>query len=71
MQKENTVGQYLQANQGLWNGWAEINRRSAFYNVAAFKAGQSSLQPIERAALGDVSGRSLLHLQCHFGMDTL
>jgi SAM-dependent methyltransferase len=62
---------YFRSNRELWNGWAEINYRSTLYNVKAFKAGQSSLHFIEREALGDVAGKSLLHLQCHFGMDTL
>lgn len=41
------------------------------YNMEAFKSGKSSLMPYELEALGDVSGKSLLHLQCHFGQDTL
>ena len=36
-----------------------------------FKAGHSTLKPVERDELGDVSGKTLLHLQCHFGLDTL
>jgi SAM-dependent methyltransferase len=44
---------------------------SAFYDIESFKRGRSSLRPLEREELGDVAGRSLLHLQCHFGMDTL
>ncbi|MEM1001240.1 MAG: class I SAM-dependent methyltransferase, partial [Bacteroidota bacterium] len=36
-----------------------------------FKAGESSLNTYELEALGNVQGRSLLHLQCHFGQDTL
>jgi SAM-dependent methyltransferase len=27
--------------------------------------------PLEREEVGDVAGKSLLHLQCHFGLDTL
>jgi SAM-dependent methyltransferase len=45
--------------------------RSAHYDLAGFKAGASTLQPLELAELGDVAGKSLLHLQCHFGLDTL
>lgn len=41
------------------------------YDVPAFLAGSSTLSPIEREAVGPVEGRSLLHLQCHFGLDTL
>ena len=48
-----------------------IHARSKFYDVAGFKSGKSSLKSIELEELGDVSGKSLLHLQCHFGLDTL
>ena len=61
----------LQTNRQNWNERVPIHRDSAFYDLAGFKAGKLSLRPIEREELGDVSGRSLLHLQCHFGMDTL
>src|SRR5438132_275242 len=44
---------------------------SALYDVAAFKAGKSRLKPVEREELPDVRGNSLLHIQCHFGLDTL
>ncbi len=62
---------YLASNRTLWNNWASIHARSAFYDVEGFKAGKSSLQPLEVEEVGEVSGKSLLHLQCHFGMDTL
>lgn len=39
--------------------------------MAGFRAGRDRLQPFEAAELGDVNGKRLLHLQCHFGMDTL
>ncbi len=60
-----------EANRNLWNTWTPIHERSRHYAVDAFRAGGLSLQPAERELLGDVSGKSLLHLQCHFGMDTL
>ena len=41
------------------------------YDVESFKAGKLSLHPLELEEVGDVSGKSLLHLQCHFGKDTL
>ncbi|MFQ5570033.1 MAG: class I SAM-dependent methyltransferase [Rhodothermales bacterium] len=62
---------YSDVNRALWNRWTRIHQRSAFYDVDGFKAGKSSLMRIEREELGDVSGKSLLHLQCHFGLDTL
>lgn len=48
-----------------------IHSRSKLYNLPAFKKGKSSLESTEVHELGDVRGKSLLHLMCHFGMDTL
>jgi SAM-dependent methyltransferase len=48
-----------------------VHVESEFYDVASFKAGQNSLRPFEVEALGEIRGRSLLHLLCHFGLDTL
>jgi len=62
---------YLDSNQQLWNAWTPLHETSDFYDLPGFKAGKSSLRPIERTELTDVAGRSLLHLQCHFGLDTL
>ena len=65
------MDEFSEANRELWNAWTPIHRRSAFYDVDGFKAGTTSLREIELGELGDVSGKSLLHLQCHFGLDTL
>ncbi len=62
---------YMKANRDLWNELTPIHARSAFYDVEGFKRGRITLASIEREELGDVAGKSLLHLQCHFGMDTL
>ncbi len=61
----------LDANRDHWNELTPINQASDFYDLDGFKAGKSSLSSIEVGELGDVSGRSLLHLMCHFGLDTL
>ncbi len=63
--------EYFEANMKRWNERVEINAQSKFYNLEGFIKGKSSLLPIEVRELGDVKGKSLLHLQCHFGMDTL
>lgn len=55
----------------MWDGWATLHARSAFYDLPGFRAGRSSLKPTERAELGPVAGKRLLHLQCHLGLDTL
>lgn len=63
---------YCEANRGLWDAWTRINLRSEMYDVEAFAAGRGrDLDPIARAGPGDVRGKTLLHLQCHFGMDTI
>src|SRR5262249_16463954 len=58
-------------NRELWDELADINVETAYYDVPGFLAGRSTLRSIERAEVGDVAGRSLLHLQCHCGLDTL
>jgi hypothetical protein len=62
---------YLAVNKELWNQKTPIHLASDFYEVEAFKKGKSSLKHIELALLGDVKGKSILHLQCHFGQDSM
>lgn len=62
---------FFETNQALWNNKTAVHIGSAFYDNEAFMQGKNSLNPSEMEALGDVSGKSLLHLQCHFGQDTL
>jgi ubiquinone/menaquinone biosynthesis C-methylase UbiE len=62
---------YLSANRNLWNTYTHLHTGSAFYDVAGFRAGATSLQAPELGLLGSVAGEELLHLQCHFGQDTL
>jgi SAM-dependent methyltransferase len=61
----------IELNRNAWNAMVPFHLRSDFYDVESFKAGRNTLTPIEQALLPDVAGRSLLHLQCHFGLDTL
>ena len=62
---------YIEVNRNLWNQKTPVHLKSDFYDNESFKAGKTSLNPAELEALGDVKGKSLLHLQCHFGQDTL
>lgn len=62
---------YFESNRQLWNERTPLHTQSEFYNMQAFLTGQSSLNDIELTELGDVHGKSLLHLQCHFGQDSL
>ena|ERR1043165_8848343 len=63
--------QLFEANKSLWNQRTAVHKDSSFYGLAGFKGGTNSLTPIELAEVRDVKGKSLLHLQCHFGMDTM
>ncbi|OUS03396.1 SAM-dependent methyltransferase [Flavobacteriales bacterium 33_180_T64] len=62
---------HFEVNRETWNEKVKIHSKSEMYDLEAFKKGKSSLMPYELNALGDVKGKSLLHLQCHFGQDTL
>lgn len=64
-------------NRRRWNALADLHGRGNddYYDVAGFLAGESTLNERElaevAAAVGDVTGIELLHLQCHLGLDTL
>jgi SAM-dependent methyltransferase len=62
---------YFRNNLDMWNDWAQLHAESEFYDVEGFRNGRCTLYPIEREEVGDVTGKSLLHLMCHFGLDTL
>lgn len=62
---------YIAINKKAWDKRTQTHLDSQFYDVKSFVSGLSSLNPIEIAEVGDVKGKSLLHLQCHFGQDTL
>lgn len=62
---------YYETNKRRWNELVEIHSRTEEYDLEGFIAGKTSLHQTELDALGDVDGKSLLHLQCHFGLDTL
>lgn len=58
-------------NRHFWNEVTPVHVRSSMYDVEGFLAGRPALDAIELSAFGDVTGKSLLHLQCHFGQSTL
>lgn len=62
---------YAEINRQLWNARTEHHVDSEFYGLTGFKQGGNVLDDISLRLVGDVQGKSLLHLQCHFGMDTL
>jgi 2-polyprenyl-3-methyl-5-hydroxy-6-metoxy-1,4-benzoquinol methylase len=61
----------FEANRSLWEVWTRIHAAGEFYDLEGFKAGGVRIRPYEIEMVGDVAGKSLLHLQCHFGIDTL
>lgn len=62
---------YLEINKKLWNNKTDVHYASDFYDVESFLKGKDTLNPIENALLGDIKGKKVLHLQCHFGLDTI
>lgn len=62
---------YIDINRRSWNNKVETHLKSEFYNLDAFLRGGSSLNAVELELLGDIKGKSILHLQCHFGQDTI
>jgi len=58
-------------NRETWNARTMFHYESDFYDKSAFAKAKNSLNQYEQQALGDVAGKRLLHLQCHFGQDSL
>jgi SAM-dependent methyltransferase len=66
------MDKYTQTNLTRWDELVGVHTRTRdTYDLDAFRAGRSTLKPIELEEVGDVRGKHLLHLQCHFGMDTI
>ncbi len=63
--------EYFKANRDAWNKKTAVHKNAVFYDVPSFRSGKSTLNPAELEALGSVRDKSMLHLQCHFGLDTL
>jgi SAM-dependent methyltransferase len=63
--------EFIEANREMWEDRVDVHKDSKFYDVEGFLKGRQTLDPIEIEEVGDVSEKSLLHLMCHFGMDTL
>lgn len=62
---------YIAKNRDAWNKKTPIHIASDFYDNESFLKGRNTLNDIEMLLLGDVSGKSVLHLQCHFGQDSI
>jgi len=62
---------WLERNRANWDARVPIHITSATYDIPGFVAGRDTLRPYEPDEVGEVRGRTLLHLQCHLGLDTL
>ena len=62
---------YLSVNRNAWDTRTDQHLDSDFYDVEGWLEGATSLKGIELPLLGDLAGQRVLHLQCHFGQDTL
>jgi SAM-dependent methyltransferase len=64
------MSSWREVNRSYWDERVALHVGGSFYDVDGFKAGRS-LRPYEVTDVGDVAGKALVHLQCHFGLDTL
>ena len=62
---------YFEINKQTWNNKVPVHLASDFYNQEAFLNGKNSLPEIDIELLGNIEGKSILHLQCHFGQDSI
>ncbi|MGH8993928.1 MAG: class I SAM-dependent methyltransferase [Acidimicrobiia bacterium] len=62
---------WLEVNRANWDARVPIHVESRLYDIPTFVAGQDTLRAYEPGEVGDVRGKTLLHLQCHVGLDTL
>ncbi len=62
---------YIKINRDSWNQRTEFHVKSDFYDMEGFLNGKTSLKTIELDLLGDIKDKKILHLQCHFGQDSL
>jgi SAM-dependent methyltransferase len=67
----NPYTDYISINRASWNNRVETHLKSDFYGMEEFMKGKSSLNDIELNLLGDIKDKSILHLQCHFGQDSI
>ncbi|WP_316819311.1 class I SAM-dependent methyltransferase [Pedobacter nyackensis] len=67
----NSEQNYIEINRQSWNNRTDTHLKSEFYDLEGFMNGKTSLNDIELNLLGDLQGKTILHLQCHFGQDSI
>ncbi len=63
--------EYIKINKKTWNNKTQVHIDSEFYDNENFLNGKSTLNAIELELLGNITGKKILHLQYHFGQDSL
>lgn len=71
MASSSNADAYMETNRRQWEVWTPLKAESACYDLDGFRRGGTRMRTLEREEVGDVTGRSLLHLQSHVGLDTL
>ena len=62
---------WRELNRANWDERVVVHLGSAGYDLGPLRAGRGRLNAIDEAELGPVAGLRVLHLQCHFGKDSL
>jgi len=71
MKENEQLEAYFAANKELWNNKTDVHIDSEFYDNKTFLEGRNTLNDIELEYLKDVKGKKVLHIQCHFGQDSI
>ena len=66
-----TDPQWREFNRAGWDERVDLHLEAESYDLGPLRSGHGALTPIEEAEIGPVDGLHILHLQCHFGRDTL
>ncbi len=61
----------IELNRKSWDARVPVHEASRFYDVESFRSGQQTIGALETEWMGDLRGKSVLHLMCHFGLDTM
>ncbi|MDG9719659.1 class I SAM-dependent methyltransferase [Streptomyces sp. DH24] len=65
------LARMMRANQANWDARTPVHLASRFYGLDQDLDPARWFAPFEWADLGELTGRDVLHLQCHLGTETL
>ncbi len=71
MEELDKINEYFRSNKALWNDKTDVHIASDFYDNPSFLEGRNTLNDIELEYLDDVKDKKILHIQCHFGQDSI